>query len=263
MAFCDYDKIVLFGDSITEQSYEQTRGFGFGAALSDVYRRKLEVVQKGFSGYNTGHALWILPQIIPEPSEASRIELMTVFFGANDAVLPELPQYIPLAEYRSHLKKIFKHDVLKPHNPKFILITPPPICEYATQAADAEKGKNFVQRLAARTKMYADAAVEVGKELGVPTVNLWKACIDYAGGWKEGEPIPGSKPNGRNEKLTGLFRDGLHFSPIGYELMYNEVLKTICTSYPELDPQHLEFVFPCWEECPKAGDDEEKGDTCA
>jgi len=63
--------------------------------------------------------------------------------------------------------------------------------------------------------MYADAAVEVGKELGVPTVNLWKACIDYAGGWKEGEPIPGSKPNGRNEKLEGLFRDGLHFSPIG------------------------------------------------
>ena len=25
MAFVDYDKIVLFGDSITEQSFEQTR----------------------------------------------------------------------------------------------------------------------------------------------------------------------------------------------------------------------------------------------
>lgn len=151
----------------------------------------------------------------------------TVFFGANDAVLPGLPQHIPLDEYRWNLKKIIQHKVLKPHDPKFILITPPPICEYATQAEDAEKGKNFVQRLAARTKEYADAALEVGEELGVPTVNLWKACIDYAGGWKEGEPIPGSKPDGINAKLTELFRDGLHFSPTG--CVYSLPGETACS----------------------------------
>jgi lysophospholipase L1-like esterase len=120
-----------------------------------------------------------------------------------------------LPEYIENLKKLITHSNLKPHDPKFILVAPPPICEYMTQEDDTKKGKNYVQRLAARTKEYADAAVAVGKELGVPTVNLWQAFTDYAGGWKEGEPLPGCKDCAPNEKLQSLLRDGLHFNPKG------------------------------------------------
>ncbi|KAL7271478.1 hypothetical protein RUND412_005762 [Rhizina undulata] len=247
MAFADYDKVVLFGDSITEQSFEQTRGFGFGAAILDVYRRKLDVIPRGFSGYNTAHALHVLPQIIPPVSPTSRIKLMTVFLGANDAVLPGQLQHIPLEEYVTNLRVLLTHPVFKPHNPKFVLIAPPPICEYLTQADDAAKGKPKVQRLAANTKKYSDAALALGKELNVPTVDLWKAFTDYAGGWEEGKSLPGSKELPENEKLAELLRDGLHFLPQGYKILYNEVMKTIVENYPELNPEALQFVFPHWE----------------
>ena len=41
-----------------------------------AYKRKLEVINKGFSGYNTAHALHVLPQLLPPPCASSRIALM-------------------------------------------------------------------------------------------------------------------------------------------------------------------------------------------
>ena len=122
---------------------------------------------------------------------------------------------MPLDEYRENLKAIVKEDCVRAHDPKFILIAPAPVCEYLTQESDAAKGNHGVQRTAARTKEYASAAVAVGKELAIPTVNLWQAFIDDAGGWTEGQPLPGSKDSPRNERLATLLRDGLHFNPEG------------------------------------------------
>lgn len=128
--------------------------------------------------------------------------------GTNDAVLPDQPQYVPLDQYSNNLRRIINHSTLKAHDTKFILIIPAPICEYDTQASDAAAGKHYIQRLAANTKLYADAALKVGKELGVPTVNLWEAFMEYVGGWEEGKPLPGSKEVPKNEKFAELFRDG-------------------------------------------------------
>lgn len=131
-----------------------------------------------------------------------------VFFGANDAVLEGLPQNVPLEEYRTNLHAIVTHKVLQSHNPKLILITPPPVCEYKTQEHDRENGKTHKQRMAARTKEYVDVALEVGKETSIPTVNLWNAFMTYAG-WSEGEPLLGCKTQPRNERLGTLLRDGM------------------------------------------------------
>ena len=186
---------------------------------------ELDVINRGFSGYNTSHALRVLPSIIQPPTH-SQIRLMvgfhplydfckmlaykgqTVFFGANDAVLEGLPQHVPLGEYRTNLRTIVSHEVLQVHNPRLILITPPPICEYKTQEHDRESGKIHKQRMAARTKEYVDAALEVGKEASIPTVNLWNAFMAYAG-WSEGEPLLGCKTQPRNERLGALLRDGM------------------------------------------------------
>lgn len=94
------------------------------------------------------------------------------------------------------------------HESKFILIVPAPICEYDTQESDAALGKHYIQRLAASTKLYADATLGVGRELGVPTVDLWGAFMEYVGGWEEGKPLPGSREIPKNEKFAELFRDG-------------------------------------------------------
>ncbi|CUS14231.1 unnamed protein product [Tuber aestivum] len=321
MAFADYDKIVLFGDSITEQSYDQARqvstlksdiGFreaddsscgsedldlvpllqmsideklkwsaedsgSFSATYewdtgTDLIRDSRDTVS--CSGYNTLHALELIPKIIPPPTATSRIRLITVFFGPNDATLPDRSQHVPLDQYSENLKRIINHPLLVAHSPRIILITPPPICEYRTQDSGLEKGILGIQRLAANTKKYADAALEVGKALGIPTVNLWEAFMQYAGGWEEGSPLPGSKELPRNEKLGELLRDGLHFEPKGlvhhnldwtvttiwypantllrYRILYDLVLETIRENTPELDPENLEFVFPHHEKAPKS-----------
>ncbi|KAF8423673.1 GDSL Lipase/Acylhydrolase [Tirmania nivea] len=248
-SFVDYDKFLLFGDSITQGAFDQSSGFGFAAALQHDYVRKLDVINRGFSGYNTSHALRILPSIIQAPTH-SQIRLMTVFFGANDAVLEGLPQHVPLEEYRTNLHRIITHEVLQGHNLKLILITPPPICEYKTQEHDHGNGKTHKQRMAARTKEYVDVALEVGKEASIPTVNLWNAFMAYAG-WSEGELLLGCKTQPRNERLGALLRDGLHFTSKGYEIMYKEVVKTIAQHYPELKADTLPLIFPAWEVAPK------------
>lgn len=128
--------------------------------------------------------------------------------GANDAVLLGQPQHVPLDQYSKNLHRIMNHPSLKAHDTKYILIGPAPICEYDTQEHDAVHKINYVQRLAAVTKQYSDAAIVVGRELGLPTVDLWSAFIDHAGGYEANKPLPGSKEILKNQRLSDLFRDG-------------------------------------------------------
>ena len=76
---------VLFGDSITQ------RGFGPGgwaSVLADAYTRKVDVINRGYSGYTSRWAVHLLDQVFP-PQAAADVQLATVFFGANDAALPD------------------------------------------------------------------------------------------------------------------------------------------------------------------------------
>ncbi|XP_058087664.1 GDSL esterase/lipase At5g62930-like isoform X2 [Magnolia sinica] len=66
-------QIVLFGDSITEQSF---RPGGWGAALADTYSRKADVMVRGYGGYNTRWALFLLNHLFP--LECSRTMLVVL-----------------------------------------------------------------------------------------------------------------------------------------------------------------------------------------
>eukprot|EP00271_Cylindrocystis_brebissonii_P006242 TRINITY_DN18942_c0_g1_i1.p1 TRINITY_DN18942_c0_g1~~TRINITY_DN18942_c0_g1_i1.p1 ORF type:complete len:318 (-),score=30.83 TRINITY_DN18942_c0_g1_i1:1045-1998(-) len=68
-------KFVLFGDSLTQQSFGEG---GWGATLQDRYSRQADVVVRGYGGYNTRWALFLLDQIFPKSvSSSTRIILMT------------------------------------------------------------------------------------------------------------------------------------------------------------------------------------------
>lgn len=78
------DTIVLFGDSLTQMSWDPELG-GIGARVAgepssfvvslaidlslarcdivDLYARKLDVLNRGYSGYNTDWALPVLKQV--------------------------------------------------------------------------------------------------------------------------------------------------------------------------------------------------------
>ncbi|KAK3061245.1 hypothetical protein LTS18_006697, partial [Coniosporium uncinatum] len=83
------------------------------------------------------------------------------------------------------------HPLVKAHNPRIILITPPPINEYLQATLDMVKGYNPPRRSAENTKRYADATREVGKDMGIPVLDMWMACMLEAG-WVPGQELPGS-----------------------------------------------------------------------
>ncbi|KAK9265630.1 hypothetical protein L1049_021514 [Liquidambar formosana] len=86
-------KIYLFGDSITEASFDDG---GWGASLAHHFSRSVDVVLRGYSGYNTRWALHVLERVFPAVDSGGEGVgdgvaplAVTVFFGANDACLPD------------------------------------------------------------------------------------------------------------------------------------------------------------------------------
>jgi hypothetical protein len=55
-----YPEWMLFGDSITQQSFAAG---GLGQHMSEVYQRRADIINRGYGGYNTEWALRILPYV--------------------------------------------------------------------------------------------------------------------------------------------------------------------------------------------------------
>ncbi|KAF2126188.1 SGNH hydrolase [Dothidotthia symphoricarpi CBS 119687] len=246
-----YEQFFLFGDSITQDSFNEQRGFS--SVLQAAYIRKLDVVNRGFSGYTTRQALQVLPSIIPSP-EVARIRFLTIFFGANDSSLPDAPnkQHVPMEEYKANLEKIITHPLIVAHNPRIILIAPPPINEHLWWPRDKASGYALPSRVAATTKEYANAACEVGSKLKIPVLDLWKAFMEEAkfdfNNWKAGDPVLGSLDIAQNDRLLELMYDGLHFQPAGYDILYREMMQLIAERWPDQMPEKLPSVLPGWSD---------------
>ena len=95
-------RIILFGDSITQGSFDSVSPWG--SLLANRYQRRADAVNRGFSGYNSRWALHILPSVFPASDDIP--PLVTIFFGANDASLAtedSKRQHVPVEEYRENL----------------------------------------------------------------------------------------------------------------------------------------------------------------
>ncbi|KAI7083977.1 hypothetical protein KC356_g7096 [Hortaea werneckii] len=189
------DQIILFGDNLTEQSFtqhHQPSPFAWGAALSALYARRLDIINRGLSGYNSTQALRALPLCLPEPTQTS-VRLLTIAFGTNDARVPNSPggpdQSVAVSEFVGNLRDMAgAHPAVRAHatTVKCVLITPPPVDERRLARADREKYGSRVmgaqlRRRADRTAEYARAVRELGSELGVPVCDVWSAMVVRAG----------------------------------------------------------------------------------
>jgi lysophospholipase L1-like esterase len=227
-----YPQIILFGDSITQQS-ELT----FAAALREKYVRRADILNRGFSGYTSKLALDVLPNFFPVSLQAD-VPLMTVFFGANDACLPGSAQHVPIDEYIAGVKNIVQHELVRRQRTKVILIIPGPVDEY--QLINNE-------RTAANTKLYADACRQIGNDLKLPLVDLWSILMDKAG-WDGSSTLIGSKECGKSEIFSDLLSDGLHFTAEAYSIMFQELMKVMYEKLPEQTPEQMPMVFPAWSD---------------
>lgn len=197
--------IVLFGDSITEEAFGEG---GWGASLANHYSRSADVVLRGYSGYNTRWAARVAGRAVA--SIASPVSAVTVFFGANDAALPDRAcalQHVPLAEYKDNLRAIFA--LLKKRWPSVvvILITPPPVDEDGRlRYPYAHDFSGLPERTNAAAAGYARACVEVARQCGLRAIDIWSRMQRFPG-WEK-----------------SFLRDGLHLTPRGNRVLFEEVV---------------------------------------
>jgi len=127
------------------------------------------------------------------------VQLLTIWFGANDAALLPSPQHVPRDRYKAnliHLVNMVKCSTSAYYSPdtRIILITPPPVNTHQWP----------VGRAFAETRSYAEAVKEVGVQVGVPVADVWTEIWEAAG---------------RDERaLEQFLYDGLHLNAAGYEV---------------------------------------------
>lgn len=169
-------KFLCLGDSITEYGADAT---GWVTALQLRYVRKLDVVNRGCSGYNTRWFLELLPSLLSQRTTVESPLLLTiVLFGSNDSASKGEAQYVPIGEYEANIEAICKAAIGV--GSRVILITPVPV-DHA----------RFPTRTMPRTRTYCDAVIAVAHRLNVPFVDTWLLEVDLPLG------------------------DGLHLSPRG------------------------------------------------
>lgn len=220
--------------------------YGFAQRLSYVYNRKLDVVNRGFSGYNTEWGLPVFRQCLAKRTGSDadlqfpKVQLLTIWFGANDACIPPSPQHVPLSRFTELVTEIVR-TIKSPTSPyhapwtRIIILTAPPVNTYQRGADLAARDPpRALDRLFEVTKQYAVAAREVGETEGVPVVDVWTMLWEACG--KE------------ERKLARYLYDGLHVNEEAYGLIYDAIMRTINANWPEFMPDRLPMVFPPWAE---------------
>ncbi|EPS38334.1 hypothetical protein H072_7995 [Dactylellina haptotyla CBS 200.50] len=235
-----WPSLILFGDLFRAGIWHQDTGYSFGAALTQEFSRRLQVLERGFSGYNTANARVIVDDVIPKANGVLDLKLLVIFFGANDAVLPGYGQHVDIKDYIENLKLLVQHQNLKDHGAKVVIVTPPPICEH--------KILPWTDRKNSVAKQYAEAAISVAEEAGVEVLKLWHVFMDYAG-WKEGDPLLGGIDVPQSPELGELLSDGLHLTPKGYEKYFEAFMKLLKEKLP--DTYNAEKPFALWGEAPR------------
>lgn len=253
------DKILLFGDSITEQSSNQAEGFGLAPALQHEYWSKLQVITHGYGGYNSEHGRWMIDPILDaemgttRDSQRGTVRVMTIFFGTNDAAASDNTMiHVPLPRYSENIEFIATRAIQR--GVKVIIIGPGPINELAP---DPQTDRDTL-----RAKAYSDAGSKVAAKLQIPFVDLWQGFMTKAG-WDGRGSVPGRKtqthdsadiPNGNADVQADkevysrfaalLSTDGVHYSQYGYRLWFDLLLATIRSKWPVLRTESMKTVFP-------------------
>jgi lysophospholipase L1-like esterase len=225
--------LLLFGDSLTQ--------YGFGTAdcevgwcglLAAAYTRRCDVLNRGFSGYNTRHALDLLPRIFLGEnttgggSDNANHQLLfcTVFFGANDAALPGEPQHVDIEEYEQNMDAIVSQIRKLTHSDlPIILLTPPPVDEEAwarwREIETSDRSNHVTQKYGDKVKAVAD------KHAKCSVVDTW-TLLEGDRDLNDNGIYP------RSQYLS----DGLHLNENGNRKIFQGLMETLSRDFPDILP---------------------------
>ncbi|KAM7215706.1 SGNH hydrolase-type esterase domain containing protein [Rhypophila decipiens] len=256
-----YPQVVLFGDSLFQGAAETSGGFSFQGALQTQLMRRFDVVNRGFSGYNTSNALQALPQIFAPWTEGGpQLKYLVILLGANDASLPRSidNQHVPLPKFKENLRNIITHPNIASHKPKIFLVTPPPLDEIRMKVVDLANGYSDVSRLSKTSAAYSQAVRDLAAEYdNVTLIDLCKAIMDVAiaktPGYEPtpGRPVLGDPEGGERGYLEQLLPDGLHMNPEAYQIFYGLLRPHFGSEWAGTnDEDKVGYLLPDWRTAP-------------
>jgi len=229
--------LLLFGDSITEYAHEHG---GWAGILAHAYRRKADVVARGYSGYHSQQALELAPHILPS---LPPLMLSTIFFGANDAAAPEPfrpaddpakpSQHVPLAAYEANLAELAAR-VAGRTRPGgcVVLVSPPCVVEAEWPDRSNAAVRDYTAAAARAAATAAEAAAAAGNGVTILHLDLYAA---FAGG-------------GGGDAPALLLSDGLHLSPAGSARVAEALLALLAARAPGVLPDALPLDVPLWRD---------------
>ena len=213
------------GDVVTEEEEEELKPLeaGWLSIVRNRYARRFDVMNRGYSGYNTKMARVLSKRVflcreddaISKGNVAGSVSttaaaaekketfdpfvFATVFFGANDSADPgENPtQGLTPSEYETHLRYIVS--VARSMSRQVIVISPP--------CVDHTKWKD---RKNERVESFTAAAGRVARETSSDFINLYSIMKNVS----------------RTPEVDFL-RDGLHLNGKGNMLLAREVVRSV------------------------------------
>ncbi|MCD7447034.1 hypothetical protein HAX54_021667 [Datura stramonium] len=194
---------VLFGSSIVQLSYYL---HGWGATLTGLYSRKADIALRGYGGWNSRMALQVLDKVFPKDAEI-KPSLVILYFGGNDSADPNFPSspHVPLDEYVANMKEIVLHIKSLSEKTRLIMLSAPPVNEeQIIQFYGDNRG-----RTNERCRIYSEAGIKLGQELGVKVIDFWSALQE------------------RPDWLTTVFWDGMHLTKEGSEIVVKKISKVL------------------------------------
>ncbi|OCF38035.1 hypothetical protein I316_00259 [Kwoniella heveanensis BCC8398] len=215
------DAVVILGDSLTSR---QEVPWNLHHHLSEAYRGKLDVLNRGYGGWNTAWIRQLFPKIFAKKEEGEdkpAVRLVTIWLGTNDAALPGHKQHVPLSTFRENMNH-FLESLTSPASPyaaaqtpealNIVLITPTIFNPLQWEADLPEKDKS---RSVDVMRTYKDAKGSKGEGWRIQTIDLWEAVMSANGGKESGA------------ELERFFNDGLHLTTEGYEVLWSRLSRVI------------------------------------
>ncbi|XP_054706099.1 isoamyl acetate-hydrolyzing esterase 1 homolog isoform X2 [Uloborus diversus] len=215
----NWPKIVLFGDSLTQRSFDPNDGL-WGALLANRLQRICDVINRGFSGYTSRQCKIVLPHLYSDKN-ISEIKAFVIFLGANDSCKEGSAQHVPLFEYGKNLTGIIKYlESVGLCKTNILLMTPPPYCHQKFSTYCSENGRPKPAKDNETVAEYVNECNKIGEECQVEVVDLYHAM-----NWQN------------------FLIDGLHLSRTGSNFVYNFLWPSI-----EKRVDVSKMILPLWNE---------------
>lgn len=272
-------KLILFGDSITEQGSSHAQGWV--TSLTIRYNRRLDVVNRGLSGYNTRWGAAALPLILEETlgSAASSVAVdgqctepdsesrpphsdnVGEFLSDDDAQTRQRTQHYPQYTFvigfgandsclpdgphsRHHVQiEDYSHNLQR----MIRLIqtwNTEKIAVVLMTPPPCDTDIQMPSRDNDVTKLYAEACQQVASDMNLPVVDLWNGMQLPIAQTNDGPLVDSSHRYKQSGKWKEFLNDGLHLTARGNYRLYELVIEILEGSLG-LSVANLPRSYPC------------------